>query len=450
MAGNRREFLKKIMMVLGSLTFGPKLISARSSTYKSSVNPICFVYRAVNGIPSKNMVKVIELLGGIESVIGPDDIVIIKPNVQWWNQGAPNLQALKTFVDLIMTRSGGFTGEVVIAENCHRGAKPWRSTSWMAEFERNGDIEGIKTFNDFGRELKQRYGDRLSVVHWLDVDKGAMRVFSPADGVGYVYCDGSGGVPLLSYDNQMQGENKRAVIMTYPVFKTDRDTMIDFKNGEWKDGAYTNRPLRFINFAALNHHSNYCGATSAIKNYLGVTDLSGGPDPLANGRLTGEYFNFHSFPFNKWAPGPSPGMIGAEIAFFMNAIRKADLNITTAEWVGLSSRTDLPAAQTRAIIASEDPVALDYHTTKYILYPNSRIKFHNPDENSGPLNQYQKKCAIIGDWVFNESKVAIKSWDFKENRLQNDNELLVKGERYWGSNLKNLSKYAILRWLGVS
>jgi hypothetical protein len=450
MAKNRRAFIKKIMMMLSFLAFGPKLVPGRASTHKSSVNPTCVVYRAVNGIPSENIAKVIELLGGIESVIGPDDIVIIKPNVQWWNHGAPNLQALKTFVDLIMTRSGGFTGEVVIAENCHRGSKPWKSTSWLSEFERNGDIEDVRSFNDLGRKLKQKYGDCLSVVHWIDVDKGAKRVFSPTDGVGYVYCDGNGGVPLLSLDNEIQGKNKRAVIMTYPIFRTDRGTMIDFKNGEWKDGVYTTRQLRFINFAALNHHSTYCGATSAIKNYLGVTDLSGGSDPFDNGRLTGEYFNFHSFPFNKWAPGPSPGMIGAEIGFFMNTIRKADLNITTAEWIGLSSRTDLPAAQTQAVIASEDPVALDYHTTKYLLYPNSKIEFHNPDKDNGPLNHYLKKCADIGDWVFDESKVEIRSWDFKEKRLQDDDELVVMGERYWGSNLKALTKYAIMRWMRVS
>jgi hypothetical protein len=42
--------------------------------------------------------------------------VVIKPNVQWWNQGAPNLLALKTFVDMIMDRPGGFSGEVIILQ----------------------------------------------------------------------------------------------------------------------------------------------------------------------------------------------------------------------------------------------------------------------------------------------------------------------------------------------
>ena len=33
--------------------------------------------------------------GGIEKIIGAGDIVVIKPNVQWWNQVAPNLSAIK-------------------------------------------------------------------------------------------------------------------------------------------------------------------------------------------------------------------------------------------------------------------------------------------------------------------------------------------------------------------
>jgi hypothetical protein len=81
------------------------------------------VYRAINGRPSENLSKVMDFMGGIERMIGTDDIVIIKPNVQWWNQGVPNLSALKVFVDLILNaHNDGFNGEVVVAENCHRGA----------------------------------------------------------------------------------------------------------------------------------------------------------------------------------------------------------------------------------------------------------------------------------------------------------------------------------------
>ena len=51
------------------------------------------------------------------------------------------------------------------------------------------------------------------------------------DGTGYVYCDGTGGVPLISFDNGQKGNGFREVIMTYPVFQTDKGTVVDFKNG---------------------------------------------------------------------------------------------------------------------------------------------------------------------------------------------------------------------------
>ena len=97
-------------------------------------------------------------------------------------------------------------------------------------------------------------------------------------------------------------------------------------------------------------------------------------------------------------------MIGAEIAVFMKTICKADLNIITAEWIGLSTRTDEPVARTRAVLACPDPVALDYHSAKYILYPNSGIKYHSPDLEQSPVHQYLKACAKHNGGEFDESK----------------------------------------------
>ena len=57
------------------------------------------------------MEKVLELIGGIEKIVVLNDIVIIKPNVQWWNQGAPNIAAVNAFISLIMNRHSGFDRE---------------------------------------------------------------------------------------------------------------------------------------------------------------------------------------------------------------------------------------------------------------------------------------------------------------------------------------------------
>ncbi len=408
-------------------------------------NPTCKIYRSVNGSPAANITKLIDLMGGVESLFNPEDIVVIKPNLQWWNQGAPNLNGLKTFVDLIMSYQNGFRGEVIIAENVHRGSQPWTSAGWQRTFDRNADIPNISNMNELGGLLKKRYGNRFSVVHWIDVDSGGKRVSGPAEGTGYVYCDGTRGVPLRKYDNGAPGSGYREVIMTYPVFKTEAGTMVDFKNGIWSKGAYTGQPLRFINFAALNHHSTYCGATSLIKNYLGVSDLSGGADPFENGKIVNNYFNFHSFPFNKWSKGPMPGMLGGEIGCFLNTIRKADLNITSAHWTGLASRTEPPAVQTKAVLACSDPVALDYHAFKYILYPNSGISVHNPDNIHGPLYSDLKKCAEIAGFQFDEKHVAVNSYDFTDPAGLKGGSHVIIAKTKWGTDVKSLLKYLYMR-----
>jgi hypothetical protein len=48
-----------------------------------------------------------------------------------------------------------------------------------------------------------------------------------------------------------------------------------------------------------------------------------------------------------------------------------------------------------------------------ILYPNSNIPIHNPDNDESPLHQYLVKCAEYGGGVFDEKNVAVKSYDFK-------------------------------------
>lgn len=446
---SRRAFLKKIVMAGGAVALGQKSFARPLPLREKADEVRSTVYRAVNGMPDNNLVKVIEMMGGIQKIIGSEDVVVIKANVQWWNQGAPNLAALSTFVDLILNRPGGFNGEVVLAENCHRGVSPWKAieSGWNPRFERNSNLHNTNNYNELSRHLKKKCKERFSTSHWVDVRAGGSRVFGPADGSGYVYCDGSGEVPLITCENGIAGKGHRVTIMTYPVFTTDRGTVVDFKNGVWQKGAYTGQPLRFVNLAALNHHSVYCGATSAVKNYLGISDLSGGPDPDSGGRLTADYFNFHSFSYDKWGPGPDTGMLGAEIAVFMNTIRKADLNITTGEWVGLASRTEPPVAHTRAVLACTDPVALDYHATKYLLYPNSRASIHNPDDEKSPLHQYLVKCAEYGGGIFDERYVGVKSYDFDKKTLQDDDDdLVVIGEKEWGTNPKMILKYLYLRY----
>lgn len=442
---DRRQFFKKLGIAT-TFALSPRGIATAAVPRRATlVKPKTTVYRSIGENPAENLRTVIALMGGIGKLIGRADIVMIKPNVQRWNQAAPNISSLSALVDLVMNRPGGFCGEVVIVENVHRGPKPWQHAGWKKSFVRNSNLAEIGNYNELCRSLKKRYEQRFCVRHLVNVDAGGRRVYGPWDGPGYVYCDGTGDIPLLQYDNGQNGDGFRSVIMTYPIIETDQGTLIDFKHGIWEKDAYIRRPIKFINLSALNHHSYYCGATSAVKNYLGISDLSGGPDPYNLGKLTPDHYNFHSFPFDKWAPGPVPGMIGAEIGVFLNAIRKADLNITTADWIGIVSRTDTPVARTRAVLASPDPVAIDFHAFKYILYPNSKLQFHDPENEESPVYAYLSACARLGGCVFDEGFVDIKSWDHDQRRPQRDDELIVKGDFEWGRDVKTLIKYFAFR-----
>ena len=449
-APTRRGFVMSLP-ILGAAAFvscrkrraGPKRQGAGGDAVGTPGNAAT-VYRAVNGSPGDNLEKVLALMGGVEALFGDEDIVILKPNLQWYNQGAPNIAAVDRLATLIMERPGGFRGQVVLAENIHRGAKPWERAGWAVPFARNADLPGVLNYNELSSGLKGRYGERFSVCHLIDVASGGKRVQSPAEGPGYVICDGTGGVPLLSLDNGLGGEEKREVVMSYPILKTDRGTLIDYRLGAWENGTYTGQAVKFVNCAALNHHSIYCGLTSAVKNYLGVSDLSGGPDPAKGGRLAGDYFNFHSFPFDGDAKGPVPGMLGAEVGHFLKTVRRPALNITTAEYCGLVDRLGLPVARTRAVAASADPVALDFHTAKYILFANSGISLHDPENRKSPAAQYLRECARSGDYCFDESRVEVVSFDLAAGRLQGKGEIAVRADREWGGNLRSLIKFAVL------
>ena len=164
--------------------------------------------------------------------------------------------------------------------------------------------------------------------------------------------------------------------------------------------------------------------------------------------MTPHYYNFHSFPFDKWDHGPRPGMLGAEVGVFLNTVRKADMNITAAEWVGLVSRIDPPVARTRAVLASTDPVALDYHSGKYLLCPNSKLAVHDPDDLKSPLRQYLAACAEKSGCVFDESRVKTVSYDIGTKRLQSDG-FVLHGEMDWGQEPKSLLKYIYLRFMPI-
>ena len=202
--------------------------------------------------------------------------------------------------------------------------------------------------------------------------------------------------------------------MTYPVFTSSYSGItIDFKNGAFRRdgngrGKYLpNRSVKFINFAVLNTHGPDTGITGGIKNYMGITDLSCGswglkPQGYVNVHQCGESY----YPFAKAGP----------LAHFMKTVRKADLNILTAQWVGWGSRTDITkATKMRTILASTDPIALDYYGAKYLVYPlTQNRKYHDPDNHKSSIRKFLNLALeILAEGTFDEKRIKIYQHNFK-------------------------------------
>lgn len=433
---SRRLFLKLIALWISSLAFfsckkKKTITKGRSNTFNETdklntdagIDGFSEIYMAKNGTPEQNIKSVIEMMGGIERFIGNNDIVILKPNAQWWNQGRTNLAAMKGFIDLVLNIPG-FTGEIIITENNHfmdeslPEEEKDNVRGWTHFSEINGEIDGVNHNLNTLIELFQEQGYRnVTKYHWRD--GGPKRdiwgngqnggiVKSPANGDGYVWSD-------IDYTfSGFFGLKKWKVKMTYPIFTSAHSGItIDFKNGAFKrdgkgSGEYLpDKPVKIINFASLNSHGEDTGITSSIKNYMGITDLSCGywglePKGYFNIHLCGEKYYRH-------------GKAGA-IGYFMKTIRKVDLNIVTAEWVGWGHRTDVKrAAKMRTILASTDPIALDYYGAKHLVYPLSgNSDYHNPDNPRSSVRKFLNlTLETLGEGTLEKSKMRIQIHDYE-------------------------------------
>ena len=403
-AFNRRSF---ILLVLAGLTVGimgrfrgaiGKFLARFDQPPQVRALPeghVSDIYLARNGSPQENVARVLEMMGGVEKFIGTKDIVILKPNAQWWNQGRTNLAAMKEFIDQVLQLSH-FEGEIIVAENHHfmdeTLAEPDNVRGWVEFSEINGDIDGenhnLNTLVEMFR--KKGYGN-VTKCHWRDGgpkkdwwgngQNGGI-VASAAEGDGYVWTD-------IDYRfSGIWGLKEWIVKMSYPVFTSSYSGItIDLMKGAFlRDGEgggrfLPERPVKLINFSVLNHHGSGTGITGSVKNYMGITDLSCGhwglePEGYANVHFCGEGL----YPF---------AMAGA-IGHFMKTVRMGDLNIVTAEWVGWGHRTDVArATRTKTILAGTDPIALDYYGAKHLVFPLSRREdLHDPDNPRSAVRRF--------------------------------------------------------------
>jgi len=137
---NRRTFIKKSGLASGA-ALAAGLLPIRPGKSNAFRDDASHIFMARDNGPAQNMENVISQMGGISTIVQSNDIVVIKTNAQWWNQGSPNLAAMKKFIELILNIPG-FTGEVIICDNNHR-ADPFTKGAWGETFEINSDVPGV-------------------------------------------------------------------------------------------------------------------------------------------------------------------------------------------------------------------------------------------------------------------------------------------------------------------
>jgi uncharacterized protein (DUF362 family) len=367
---------------------------------------------AKTGSPERNAQATLDAWGGVESLIGRDDVVVLKPNSQWYAQGMTNTDVLVALIEAILARPGGFAGEVIVADNHHfrdDDARGWTTETPNGRFNLNG-VVGF---------FRARGETRVGKAHWHDAgpnpepwqfDAGwGNKVLAPGAGDGYRW--------QLDQCHVTEAGNKCA--MTWPVFTSPvSGDVIDLKDGVFHAGKLSGRPLRLINVSSINYHSRYGGVTAAVKNHMGIVDMTcgfHGPEP--EGFCNTHYIGLKSsHSLWRWADkrmSPIRRLVhrvlpeedaldfhhtGGALGHWMRTVRMPDLHIVTAEWIGWGSRThpDL-CARPGMTLASKNPVTVDAAAAREALLPatvaagaagKTFLSYNDVDNHEGPFRRF--------------------------------------------------------------
>jgi len=166
------------------------------------------------------------------------------------------------------------------------------------------------------------------------------------------------GVFIGTQDHRTEGYRKLENV-SYPCFTTDRGTRVELREGVW-DGSTYRQNLKLINIPVLKHHDRGGSEiTAALKHFYGLLSMKDGQSPARHYQRLGE-------------------TCGKMIV----SVRPPALNIIDAIWVSHRAITGYPEENTfraNQLLASQDPVALDFWAAKNVLYPIDRNARHHPD-----------------------------------------------------------------------
>lgn len=390
---------------------------------------------ARGGAPAANVDAVLDKLGGLSTLIGVDDVVLIKVAAQWWNQGMTNVAATRRVIEKVL-EIPGFRGEVVVFENTHFRMPDGSglSRAWTHDSDRNVDVPGWTKLGDLIPHF-EKLGAKVSFVGLVDAGESELagdHWHDPSHAQGVYGGDGRGPIPEgdprdgYHWDFSRAFRRKRSLVdeaktpLTWPRFTSPKSGLvIDLRDGVLRrEGGRlvaTDRKLKWLNLVTANEHGS-TGFTGAVKSPMGIVDMSAGrmgKDPRVQ-----DYQSVHHF----GAPDASWRMAGP-LAHFARHVRRPDLILAVAEWVAVRPR-DVPfdeeahdlrvaaesAVHTKTVVAGTDPVAIDTWLVRNLLMPQNGhnraiYDLDQPDSKVNRFFRYYRE--VLGSGTLDESLVTV-------------------------------------------
>jgi len=307
-------------------------------------------------------------LGGKDGLIDKEDVVLIKVNAQWKYKGCTNSDVIRGLIQRILEHPSGFSGEIVLFENGQRfgsldcdtrcgGRYPDTSVHANAEDESHS----------FSYLVDKVFADKRVSQYLLDPLRETF---------------------ICNDDHETSGYRKFNQV-SYPCFTTVKGNRIELKEGLFNGTSYDDK-LKLINIPVLKHHDG-CGITGALKNFYGVLSM-------ADGKSEERHYS----------------KLGQHCGEMIAHVRTPVLNILDCIWVTQIAWAGYPPENTTRLdqlLASLDPVALDYWAAKHLLYPIDNNEEHHPD-----------KCAVLRDHLIQAQEVINSAGGIKGHKVTCDEE----------------------------
>jgi hypothetical protein len=432
----RRSFLKYYGIASSALTISPFFIERMTAVCEAS-SSLTRVYKVKNAPPaggnqndfgymSQTVTKLFDMLGGVSRFVDPTDIVVIKANGQWANQGSTHTGGIKAVVDQIVAIPG-FSGEVIICDNLQEygqsGATGFDST--VANRVNNWTQWN---WTQLVADYRLPANNKPVGVHQWATDSvwrtpptplPSFSLWNPSTGSTIP----SGAATAWSrYFFSFQGFN---CYLSCPVFESPLTPgrIIDLRRGVWEGGTgggYTSRKVKMIVMPTMNNHSygggseDYAGMSSAVKSFFGATEIW--HNGTNNDSYTwNNYLSIHGATRFDFSNSQSALYAGQLVATYIKTFVTPVLYINPAFYAGWYNRFAASgAAFTNTVMACTNPVSLDWVAGRDVLSKAGTSKPTWTDPSTLNNNTYRQLlgCSGAGIGTIDTTQMDVITYDF--------------------------------------